>query len=56
MRPGILDVLKTLGGAGLVPYVTLDPEGVEGRLDRLPTREEIPEEIDEQIIIEFYSR
>jgi small subunit ribosomal protein S4 len=55
-RSAILEEVKDLGTAGLVPYVTLDPEGVEGRLDRMPTREEIPEEIDEQMIIEFYSR
>ncbi|NQT85741.1 30S ribosomal protein S4 [bacterium] len=56
LRPGILEILKTLGATGLVPYITLDPEGVEGRFDRMPVREEIPEEIDEQVIVEFYSR
>ncbi len=42
---------------GHVPdYLKVDPENFEGTLVRLPARDEIPVEIDETKIVEFYSR
>lgn len=37
-------------------YVNFNEENLEGSLTRYPEREELPAEIDEQYIVEFYSR
>ena len=39
-----------------LPYIELDPEKLEGKLLRLPERDEIPVAVDETLIVEFYSR
>lgn len=39
-----------------LPYIDVDPEKLEGKLLRLPERDEIPVNIDETLIVEFYSR
>lgn len=39
-----------------VPYVEVDRERAQGRLLRVPTREEIPVPVDEHMVVEFYSR
>ena len=38
------------------PYLSVDRDKLEGSLTRLPMREELPIEINEQLIIEYYSR
>ena len=38
------------------PYLQVDREKLEGTLIRLPLREELPIEINEQLIVEYYSR
>ena len=42
-------------GADL-PYLSVDRENLEGSLTRSPMRDELPIEINEQLIIEYYSR
>jgi small subunit ribosomal protein S4 len=37
-------------------YVTFDAEKLEGTFTRLPERSELPAEINEALIVEFYSR
>lgn len=37
-------------------YLTFDPEKLEGTYTRLPERSELPQEINEAFIVEFYSR
>ena len=37
-------------------YLTFNEDALEGTFDRLPTREELPAEINEQLIVEYYSR
>ncbi|MCY7915919.1 30S ribosomal protein S4, partial [Bacillus haynesii] len=37
-------------------YLTFDAEKLEGSLTRLPERSELPAEINEALIVEFYSR
>lgn len=45
------------GAAGRVPvWLTLDAEKRQGRVDHVPSREEIDTQVDETIIVEFYSR
>lgn len=38
------------------PYLSVDRERREGRLERLPTREEVPIQVEESLVVEFYSR
>lgn len=40
----------------VVPYISVDVDHFKGTFDRLPEREEIPIEVDDQLVIEFYSR
>lgn len=41
---------------GRPDFVSFDDEKLEGTLTRLPLREEMPAEIDESFIVEFYNR
>lgn len=43
-------------GQAPAPYLSVDPAGPAARLDRLPTRAEIPVVCDERLVVEFYSR
>lgn len=40
----------------VVDYVEINPDSFSGRLLRTPNRQEIPVEVNEQLVIEFYSR
>ncbi len=53
-----LNVIKeALESTDFVPaYVTFNPESLEGSYTRLPERAELPAEITEALIVEFYSR
>ena len=37
-------------------WLTVEPESLKGTVNRTPTREEMLPEINEQLIVEFYSR
>lgn len=39
-----------------VPYVEVDKENFSGKLTRLPARDEIPVEVNDSLVVEFYSR
>lgn len=41
---------------GRPEFLTFDDEKLEGSLTRLPLREEMPQEIEESFIVEFYNR
>ncbi|HLV34161.1 MAG TPA: 30S ribosomal protein S4 [Spirillospora sp.] len=50
-------VVEALESIGSVPdYYSLDKNNFTIRLDRLPERKEIPVPVDEQLIVEFYTR
>lgn len=50
-------VKEALTVAGTIPsYVTFDGEKMEGVLSRLPDRSELNQEIDENLIVEYYNR
>lgn len=40
----------------LPDYVTFDDKSLEGKLIRLPERSELPQEINEKLIVEYYSK
>lgn len=38
------------------PYLEFNEQALEGTFTRLPERSELPAEVDEKLIVEFYSR
>jgi small subunit ribosomal protein S4 len=53
----ILDSIATVGGRGGLPaWLELDAEGLKGAILALPKREDIQMPIDEQLIVELYSK
>lgn len=57
-RGAKLELIKDNIGAGSVsvPYMTRNDEKREATLDRAPEREEIPIEVTDSLVVEFYSR
>ncbi len=39
-----------------LPYISLDQDNYSGKLERYPLRDEIPIQIDDHLIVEFYSK
>jgi small subunit ribosomal protein S4 len=53
----VLDSVGTIGGRGGVPaWLQLDAEGLKGTILALPKREDVQMPIDEQLIVELYSK
>ena len=53
----ILDSVGTAGGRGGIPaWLELDAEGLKGKIIALPKRDDIQMPIDEQLIVELYSK
>lgn len=50
------DALDTAQGRGVPPWLELDPEQFRGKVLALPSREDIRLPIQEQLIVELYSR
>ncbi len=54
--PTITDALEFAQGRGIPPWLELDSAGMTGKVTELPTREDIRYPIQEQLIVELYSR
>lgn len=53
----ILDSVATVGGRGGIPaWLALDAENLKGTVAALPKREDVQMPIDEQLIVELYSK
>ena len=50
------EALDTAQGRGVPPWLELDAEGFRGKVLSLPSREDIRLPIQEQLIVELYSR
>lgn len=50
------NIFKKMEKEKLPPWLKWDPHKKKGKIIRLPEREEIPSEVDESLIVEFYSR
>lgn len=46
----------TSGNGKSISYIEVDEENFKGKLTKLPQRDEIPIEINDQLIVEFYSK
>ena len=54
--PGVRDAVEAKSGVGTVEWLELDPKKFVGRVLELPSREQIPSPVNEQLIVNFYSR
>ncbi|MBI4966025.1 MAG: 30S ribosomal protein S4 [Desulfomonile tiedjei] len=54
--PAIEESLKTVSRKGMPHWLDVDVAGFKGTVKELPTREDLPPTIREQLIVEFYSR
>jgi small subunit ribosomal protein S4 len=53
----VLDSIGTVGGRGGIPaWLQLDAEGLKGTVVALPKRDDVQMPIDEQLIVELYSK
>ncbi len=53
----VLDAVATVGGRGGVPaWLELDAENLKGTVTALPRRDDLQMPIDEQLIVELYSK
>ena len=52
----ILQNLEAMKGRKVGPWLSLDVEGMKGKFLRLPDREDLALPVNEQLVIEFYSR
>lgn len=52
----IQDSVKQAEGRGMVAWVEVDFGSLSGKFNRLPDRDELPSDIDEQLIVELYSK
>lgn len=48
--------IETAVSRGIAPWLQLDKEGLEGRILHVPSREEIAPIVNEQLIVELYSK
>ena len=55
-NPQILAALESAMGRGVPEWLTLDAENFTGKVQALPSREDIKLPIQEQLIVELYSR
>ncbi len=56
-NPQVLDSVASISGRGSVPaWLGLDAEGLKGTVVALPKRDDIQMPIDEQLIVELYSK
>ncbi len=55
-NPAILHALEEVKGRGVPVWLSLDSAGVAGKVVSLPTREQINLPVQEQLIVELYSK
>ncbi|HVM30637.1 MAG TPA: 30S ribosomal protein S4 [Candidatus Limnocylindrales bacterium] len=55
-QPYFKNVGDTLRGAQRPDWLSVDPERMTGTLTSLPHRDQMPLELNEQLVVEFYSR
>ncbi|HKW01190.1 MAG TPA: 30S ribosomal protein S4 [Vicinamibacterales bacterium] len=55
-NPTIQHAAEEVKGRGIPEWLTLEPAGLAGRVSQLPTREQINLPVQEQLIVELYSK
>jgi small subunit ribosomal protein S4 len=54
--PLVQNAVQSKDKSSLVPYLSLDEDGFSGKLESVPRREDIPVQVNEQLIVELYSK
>ena len=54
--PAIQHAIEEVKGRGIPEWLSFDPNGLSGRVVSLPTREQINLPVQEQLIVELYSK
>ena len=52
----ILEAMDTVARRGIPQWIEFDKDGFKGTLKALPTREELAMPVQEQLVVEFYSK
>jgi hypothetical protein len=47
-------IKQSIGTNDIPPYIYVDVDKMEGKLIKMPRRSEIPVEIDDHLLVEFY--
>jgi len=55
-RSGLTEAMEFAQGRGIPPWLELDMDNFKGKVLEMPTREDIRIPIEEQLIVELYSR
>ena len=55
-NPAIQHALEEVKGRGVPEWLSFDPGSMSGRIASLPTREQINLPVQEQLIVELYSK
>jgi small subunit ribosomal protein S4 len=55
-NPTIAHAMEEVKGRGIPEWLTIDPSALAGRINQLPTREQINLPVQEQLIVELYSK
>jgi small subunit ribosomal protein S4 len=55
-NPTIQHAMEEVKGRGIPTWLLIDPAGLAGRISQLPTREQINLPVQEQLIVELYSK
>ncbi len=55
-NPTIQHATEEVKGRGVPEWLSLEPAGLSGRVAALPTREQINLPVQEQLIVELYSK
>jgi small subunit ribosomal protein S4 len=52
----VLEALESVQGRGLPEWLEVEPANAVGRVTQLPLRDQIEQEVNEQLVVELYSR
>ena len=52
----IQESMKNIDTRQMVPYLDMDPNKMEGEFVEIPSRDAIPVPMDEQMVVELYSK
>lgn len=55
-NPNVVDAMESVLGRGLPGWLEVDPAAFSGKVIQLPVRDQIEQDVNEQLVVELYSR
>ncbi len=55
-NPNVVEALESVLGRGLPEWLEVQPSDFLGKMNQVPTRDQIDQEVNEQLVVELYSR